>query len=127
MTPTKPKTYGDAVAKARDMVAAARVADPGEHFPYHRGAVEALLDANEPMPVDDAGDDDRTVHDYTSQAIVEASERTVDAQEAYLTDATETNRTAYYDAQDALVAARREHRAHRTGTYVGARARRAGE
>jgi hypothetical protein len=129
----KPKTYGQAQEQARALLAQARLNDPNDHFPYKHAAVTALIKKGASMgpgvpgQVDGADDTSRTVDDYTSQGIADASRDYVDAQAAFLEDPSDENRDAYNAARDRLVAARLDHRAERgQGFTVGAAARRAG-
>jgi hypothetical protein len=127
------KTYEQASKQARDALAAAVLSDPGSHFPYKRDAVQEVLDANPnmgpgvPGEAEGADDDSRTVADYMTEAIADASEAYVTAQAAYLKDGTDESRSAYDAARDQLQAARLDHRARRGNEFtVGAAARRAG-
>lgn len=131
--PAKPKTYAQAVEAARAGLAAARLADPDEHFPYKIDAVLELLDANPnmgpgtPDGPDGVDDTSRDVSDYMSREIAAASEAYVAAQEAYLRDHNPENRAAFEAARDELVAARLDHRQNRgQGFTIGAAARKAG-
>lgn len=138
------ETYGDAQASARQALASARLADPDEHFPYKTADAKAALKRR--MAPDASTKDDVTGADYTSTRIIEASEAYVTAQEAYLSDPSRANRSAYEAARDDLVAARRTHRrsrvdddgnpignivgitaAGRQSHHVGPRLRRVGE
>jgi hypothetical protein len=111
--------YGTAHARARAIVAAARLADPDEHFPYRHHVVAGLLDQGAAMPADD-GDpaDDRTVADYMSREIADASRDMIAAQERYLKDPGDATMAAYDIARTALEEARMAHRADRPGTIV---------
>jgi hypothetical protein len=131
--PAKPKTYTAAVEQARAMLAAARLADPDDHFPYKIDEVLAVLDADPPMGpgvpggVDGAEDVSRNVGDYMTVDIANASHAHVAAQEAWLASPTAENRSEYEATRDRLVAARLDHRTYRgDGFTVGAAARRAG-
>jgi hypothetical protein len=126
-------SYGEAYEKARAGLAAARLGDPDEHFPYKHDAVIDLMDSDPPMGpgvpdgVDGTEDTSRAVADYTSQGIADASGAYIEAQAAYLRDPGEDTRAGYEAARDALVAARLDHRINRgNGFTVGAAARRAG-
>lgn len=128
-----PKTYAQAVDQSRQALAQARLNDPDEHFPYRHDAVVALLDAGTAMgpgipgQLDGADDTSRTIDDYTSRAIADASRDYIDAQAAFLTDPSPANRDAYAAARDQLVAARLDHRQNRgQGFTLGAAARRSG-
>jgi hypothetical protein len=127
------KTYAEVLVESRQALAAARLADPGEHFPYKRDAVQAVLDEDRPMgpgspgQLDGAEDRSRNVGDYITEEIADASEAYVAAQAALLADPSEENKQAYDAATDRLQAARLDHRARRGETYtIGAAARRAG-
>lgn len=129
----KPKTYGAAYEAAVQAFAAARLADPAEHFPYKHDTVIALLDEDPPMGpgvpggVDGADDNTRAVADYMTVDIADASRDYVTAQEAYLRNMTDDTLAEYEAARDRLIAARLDHRANRgDGFTVGAAARRAG-
>lgn len=126
-------TYAEAVEQQRQALATARLNDPAEHFPYKHDTVSALVAEDPPMgpgvpgDTDGSGDTSRTVADYMSQGIADASRDYIDAQAAYLQDPSEGNRDAYNTARDLLAAARLDHRAGRgEGFVVGAAARRAG-
>lgn len=129
----KPKTYAQAVEQQRRAVAEARLSDPDEHFPYKLDTVLGLIDEDPPMGpgvpdrADGADDTSRTVGDYMTRQIAEASSGYVLAQETFLTDPSAENRQAYDAARDRLVAARLDHRQNRGQDFtVGAAARRAG-
>lgn len=129
---TKPKTYAQAMEQAQALLAAARLSDPGEHFPYKHDAVIAFIRAGQPMGPgipdgpDGEFDESRSVGDYITEAIADASRDYIDAQAALLTDPSSSNRAAYDAARDRLVAARLDHRQNRgQGFTVGAAARRA--
>lgn len=131
--PAKPKTYAAARDQAQALLAAARLADPDDHFPYRLDDVLALIDEDPPMGpgtpggTDGAADTTREVADYITADIAHASAAYVDAQAAYLTDRTPENLAEYEAARDRLVAARLDHRQNRgEGFTVGAAARRAG-
>lgn len=126
-------SYGDAVAKASAQIRTARLSDPGEHFPYKRAEVDALIEENPPMgpgmPDGQEGVDDRSREavDFTSSGIAAATEDYVNAQAAYLKDPDDDNRSEYDAARDRLQAARLDHRVNRANTFtVGGAARRAG-
>jgi hypothetical protein len=133
-----PKTYSEVVEQNRNALARARLSDPDEHFPYKHAAVTELVGqpglpmgpgvpADAGRPGEDGADDgSRTIEDYMSQGIADASRDYVDAQAAYLEDPSDDNRAAYDAARDQLQAARLDHRANREGLVVGAAARRAG-
>ncbi len=120
---SKQPTTGEAITAARRSIAAARLADPGEHFPYkRREAARALSDADLMGP---AGPDDDSVDagDFTSERIILATDAYVAAQADYLADDTEANRERVKATADDLVAARRAHRRTRVdadGNPVGA-------
>ncbi len=129
-----PKTYAQAVTQSRQALAQARLADPSEHFPYKYDVVcELLTDPQTPMGsgvpdgADGTDDRSRTIGDYMSQGIADATRDYVDAQAAFLAEPGESNRAAYEATRDRLIAARLDHRANRGDTFtVGAAARRAG-
>ena len=111
MATKKQPTTGEALAAGRQAVAAARVNDPGEHYPYKASVVADLLDTN---PAMDPGDgSDVTAVDFMSQRIAQASEAYIAAQEQWLLDPTPANNSRYEAAKDDLVAARRNHRRNR--------------
>lgn len=127
------KSYAQVVDQSKQAIAKARLADPEEHFPYKRQAVDDLLNRATPMgpgsPNGDPGDNDRsrTVADYITADIANATGEYVKAQAAYLEDPSDDNRAEYDAARDRLQAARLDHRANRgEGFTVGAAARRAG-
>lgn len=129
----RPKTYAQAQEASRAGLAAARLADPDDHFPYKLDVVTALIADEPPMGpgipdgVDGAEDTSRTVADYITGAIATASADYITAQEAYLRDPSDENRAAYEAARDELVAARLDHRQNRgDGFTIGAAARKAG-
>lgn len=106
----KALTTGEAMAAARQQVADARLADPGEHFPYKRAAVARLLTDNPAMGPAGPDDDSVSAVDFTSERIILATDAYVQAQADYLADQTPANRELYDDAAAALVAARQAHR-----------------
>lgn len=132
--PPKAKTYEQAMQQAHALLAAARLADPDDHFPYRYREVVALLGDPQPMGpgipdrLDGSQDVSRTVDDYMSLDIAAASRDYIDAQAAYLENPGSVEAAAdYAAARDRLVAARLDHRQNRgTGYTVGAAARRAG-
>lgn len=131
MAANKPMTYQAAVEKSRALLAQARLNDPAEHFPYKHDEVQALLDGGGAMGpgvpdrVDGETDQSRTVDDYMSQGIADATRDYVEAQEAYLKDTSDDNRAALDAARDRLQAARLDHRENRdNGFTIGAAARR---
>lgn len=133
MATKKPLTYGEAAEQARAQLAAARLADPGEHFPYKHDVVMALLDEDPAMGpgtpggADGTNDRSREIADYMTRDIADASGNYIDAQAAYLADPTDANRAGYEAARDVLLAARLDHRQGRgAGFTIGAAARRAG-
>lgn len=120
--PSKPKSTGEVIAQARRDIAAARLADPDEHFPYKLSAVQALIKKDAPMGPEQ-GDSSVSAQDFMSPRIAEASDAYNDAQAAYLADPSPGNRSAYEAAKDDLVAARKTHRRNRVdsdGNPVGA-------
>lgn len=126
------KSYAQVVDQSRQAIANARLNDPEEHFPYKRQAIDDLLNQAPAMgpgsPNGDTGESDnsRTVADYISADIATASKEYIDAQAAFLSDPSESNRAEYEAARDRLQAARLDHRAKRgDGFTVGAAARRA--
>jgi hypothetical protein len=122
------QTYGEAMEAARGLLAAARLADPLEHFPYKHDDVTSLVAENPPMGPTGPDDDRVRAEDFISQDIADATGVYIEAQAAYLGDPGDATREAYKAAADVLVAARQAHRANRDGlTVVGVRARRAGE
>lgn len=127
------KSYAQVVNQSRQAIANARLNDPEEHFPYKRQAVDDLLNQAKPMgpgsPNGDDGQNDnsRTVADYISADIANATQEYIDAQAAFLEDPNEDTKGEYDAARDRLQAARLDHRANRgEGFTVGAAARRAG-
>jgi hypothetical protein len=127
------KSYGDVTAAAQAQIRAARLRDPGEHFPYKRDAVEALLAEDPPMGPGITGghegvdDRSREVADYTSPGIAAATDDYITAQEAYLRSPSDDTKSEYDAARDRLQAARLDHRANRANTLtIGGAARRAG-
>jgi hypothetical protein len=126
------ETYAEVVDSNRRALARARLADPAEHFPYKHAAVTAMLDDGTvmgpgiPGQLDGTEDDTRTIDDYMSPGIADASRDYVEAQAAFLEDPSDANRDAYNAARDQLQAARLDHRRGREGFVVGAVTRRAG-
>lgn len=127
------KTYAQARDAAQASVAQAVLADPNSHFPYKREAVQRVLDdapamgPGVPGELDGAEDDSRSVEDYMTEGIADASEAYVSAQAAFLKDPSDDNRARYETARDRLQAARLDHRKNRGETFtIGAAARRAG-
>jgi hypothetical protein len=131
--PAKPKTYGAAHEAAVVMLDAARLADPDEHFPYKHDAVTALIAENPPMGpgipdgIDGTQDTSRTVADYITSDIADASRDYIDAQAAFLSARSDDTQAAMDAARDRLVAARLDHRQNRgQGFTIGAAAPKAG-
>jgi hypothetical protein len=114
------QSYADAMARSRALLAGARLADPGEHFPYKHAAVSALIEEN--PPAGPMGEDDTRVRvrDFISPAIADATRDYVDAQAAYLARPGEDTKAAYEVARDILTEARRRHRVGRDGFAVTA-------
>lgn len=115
MADSKPKSFGEAVTRAQELVRAGRLADPGEHFPYKHDEVVQLLDENPAAGPDGEDDDSRRVSDFMSTRIADASQAYVQAQESYLGDPGDATLATYQEAADDLVAARRAHRRKRGG------------
>lgn len=129
----KPKTYAQAQEVAQNALAAARLADPDEHFPYKLDAALAAIDEGGPMGPGIPGgpdgnqDSSREIGDYLTAAIAQASAAYVAAQETYLRDRTPDTLAEYQRARDELVATRLDHRQNRgDGFTIGAAARKAG-
>jgi hypothetical protein len=101
------------MAAARQSIAAARLADPGEHFPYKRAHASRLLTDNPPHGPEGPSDNRVQVEDFLSGRIVLATEAYVAAQAAWLEDPSPANKELYQDAAQALVAARQAHRRNR--------------
>lgn len=126
------QTYAEVLGENRRRLAQAILNDPDSHFPYKHDVVTALLAQGVAMgpgvPGEREGVDHevRTIDDYMSQGIADASRDYVDAQAAYLADASDETKAAYDAARDRLQAARLDHRANREALVVGAAARRAG-
>lgn len=114
------QTYGDAMSRSRALLAGARLADPGEHFPYKHAEISTLIEEN--PPAGPMGEDDARVRvrDFTSQQIADATRDYVDAQAAYLAGPAEDTKAAYEVARDLLVEARRRHRKGRDGFAITA-------
>ena len=126
-----PQTYEQVVEESRRAFAQARLSDPEDHFPYKHDVVVALIEENPPMgpgiPGESEGDTDRsrTVADYITPALADATRDYVEAQEADLREPSPETRSAYEAARDRLVAARLDHRQNRgNGFTIGAAARR---
>ena len=116
-------TYEEAVAQARASIGAARLADPGEHYPYKIGTVERLLASNQAMGPGGTNDNSVQAEDVMTQRIAAASKAYIDAQAAFLTTANPATHEAYEAAKDDLVAARKAHRRSRVdadGKPIGA-------
>jgi hypothetical protein len=127
-----PETYAEVVEANRKALAQARLSDPNEHFPYKHQDVTSLLDGEAlmgpgiPGEIEGAEDDARTIDDYMSRGIADASRDYVAAQAAYLKDPSDANGDSYNAARDQLQAARLDHRRGREGFVVGAVTRRVG-
>lgn len=115
MADRSPRSYGDAVTRAQDLVRAGRLADPGEHFPYRHDAVTALLAENPPAGPKGEGDDSKRVSDFMSTRIADATQAYVAAQQAYLENPGDATLAEYQEKTDDLTAARRAHRRKRGG------------
>lgn len=92
--------YADAVDRFRRDAGAARLADPGEHFPYKR---DAAIDA-----LDHPGEDLRELarRDAREGRVGEVGERLVAAEAAHRADPDDADLEAAYEkARDELVAA----------------------
>lgn len=129
MVDSAPRSHSEALERAKVLLRQGRLNEPNEHFPYKRDVVAALLAENPPFGPDGEDDDRVRVEDFTSEAIVDASDGYVTAQQRYLEEPGDATRAEYQRARDALVAARKAHRANRPAgpVVVGIRARRAGE
>jgi len=126
-----PETYAEVVDRTARERAQARLADPNEHFPYKHDVVSDLLDDGAamgpgiPLVIDGADDDSRSIDDYMSAGIADASRDYVDAQAAWLTEPSSSTLAVYEAARDRLVAARLDHRQNREDAFtIGAAARR---
>lgn len=93
-----------------------RLNDPDGHFPYKLDAALGAIRANAPAGPEGADDDRANVRDYLSEDIAYASEALVKAQAEFLQNGNEDNRVKYTQAKEALVEARRAHRANRDAT-----------
>jgi DNA-directed RNA polymerase specialized sigma24 family protein len=87
--------------------------DPDGHFPYKADAAREAL-ATPPDP--DTNNHPETW--YTSDGIIDATDRYVQAQAIHFADPTDTTRAAMDAAAQALVAARQGHRSARDGVGV---------
>jgi len=122
------ESYGEAWEEAQALLRAARLTDPGEHFPYKYEVASALIAENPPMGPNGPDDDAVRAEDFMSQPIADATDDYIGAQAAYLADPGDGTAAAYETAKQTLQAARAAHRVNRGGvTVVGIRARRAGE
>ncbi len=128
-----PDTYAEVVEQNRQALAQATLADPNSHFPYKHDTVIALLDEGVPMgpgmPGGHTGDNDdsRTIDDYMTRGVADASAAYVAAQAAHLEQGTPESLDAYNAARDELLAARLDHRQNRPATFtIGAAAGRGG-
>lgn len=127
------QTYAQAVEQSQQLLAQARLSDPDEHFPYKHDEVVALLDEGvmmgpgNPDGLDGASDESRTIDDFMTRDIADATRDYVEAQAEFLKDRSDDNRMVLDAARDRLQAARLDHRQNRgTGFTIGAAARRAG-
>jgi hypothetical protein len=126
-----PGSYGEAWDAARGLLNRARLADPGEHYPYKRADVQQLIDDDPPMgpgtPGELDGTEDRrvTVADLMTPEIADASQAYIDAQAAYLESPGDGTKQGYDVARDRLLAARLDHRTNRGGGFTVTAARRA--
>lgn len=111
-------SYADAWDEARGLLGRARLADPGEHFPYKHDEVLALLQENPPAGPGGENDDSRRVSDFMSTRIADATKAYVEAQAAYLKNAGDATLADYQEAADDLSAARRAHRRKRAGAMI---------
>jgi hypothetical protein len=121
--PSKPRSTGEAIAKARQDIAAARLADPDEHFPYRLGEALAAADGDTLMGPGGPEDDRATGADFMTERIARATGDYIDAQEDYLGEPSRANRERYEQAKDDLTAARKAHRRSRLdadGRPIGA-------
>jgi hypothetical protein len=118
MTQDDPGGYAAAVTDARVSIGRARLADPGEHYPYKHDVVTALVEENPPAGPAAPEDAPGGGRDLTSQPIADATRDYVEAQAAYVAEHTEETRAAYEVARDVLVDARRRHRVDRDGFAV---------
>jgi hypothetical protein len=127
------ETYAQIVARQAQERAQFRRNDPGEHYPYKHHIVTGMLAEGTtlgpgiPDQLDGDTDSSRTIDDYMSRGIADASRDYIDAQGAWLTDPGDDTLAAYGAARDQLIAARLDHRQERgTGFTIGAAARRGG-
>lgn len=109
----EPASYGEAKAQAAQLLAAGRLNDPAEHFPYKLAAARQVCEENPPAGRLGPDDDSLRVEDFISENIIYATADYVDAQARLL--AGEIGRDEYEAAKAALVAARAEHRRYRDG------------
>jgi hypothetical protein len=124
------ETYAEVVTRTARERAQARLHDPAEHFPYKHKTVTKLLADGVPLgpgvpgETDGGGDDSRTIDDYMSRGIADASRDYIAAQAAWLKDPSDDTAGQYEAARDRLIAARLDHRQNRdAGFVVGAAAR----
>lgn len=110
-------SYADALAKARDLLAQARLDDPDEHFPYKAEHARALIEENPPAGPDGPDDDSLRVTDVLPLDIAEATEKYVAAQQAYLRKPTAKALAALDKSRDLLTVARKHHRRDRVDEH----------
>ncbi len=115
MADSSPRSYGDAVVRAQELVRAGRLADPGEHFPYKHTKVVQLLEKNPPAGPAGKDDDSLRVTDFMSVRIADATKAYVEAQKEYLRDPGDATLAEYQEKTDDLTAARLAHRRKRGG------------
>ena len=129
------KTYAEVVEEQRRALGQAALNDPLSHFPYKRAVVDGMLatpnlpmGSGRPAGLEGAEDTSRTIEDYMSPGIAEATDAYIAAQAAHLANPDdEATFDAYNAARDQLQAARLDHRQNRGESFViGAAARRAG-
>ena len=95
-----------AVDDAKLAAAQARLADPDEHF--NTWDRQSALDALNTPP--EAGTNNHPPHWYTSEAIIEATDAYIVAQQDYLANPGDATKEAYEQAKRDLSEARRLHR-----------------
>ena len=92
-----------------------RLDDPDGHYPYKLD--EALaLDLDAPAGPNGPDDRSRVVGDFITYDVAEAAAAHVEAQGEYVKNPGDGTRAEYEATRDALVAARRQHRAGRPGS-----------
>lgn len=94
----------------------AKLGGVAEHYPYKLDTVLAIVAEDGPCGPEGASDDRVRATDLMNEEIARASAAYIEAQANFKLKPSDVTRTAYQTTRDALVLARKAHRANRKGS-----------